>query len=177
MMKGTLVLATLVAVSLCTTWPCTFTDPNGLFYDFTAVNTNTSDKMGWGRESNIQSKEVLMISFSGCGSKWTWKILTGTFGSSATPRLCAFSPLFMIKSHLAVLRIPQLDSPHVTQTLQFDIYFLILSNSHEKCFFSITISTGLPAAGNTPRQELWHRTSIDLLFERWKRHRHVHPRW
>jgi len=42
-----LVLAVFVAVSMAQLWPCTFTDPNGGYkYDFTPVNTNTSDSKG-----------------------------------------------------------------------------------------------------------------------------------
>jgi len=45
-MRIALVLSTLVAVGLCATWPCTFTDTDGNFYDFTSVNTNKSDTKG-----------------------------------------------------------------------------------------------------------------------------------
>ena len=29
-----------------TTWPCTFSSPDGYFYNLTSVNTNTTDKLG-----------------------------------------------------------------------------------------------------------------------------------
>lgn len=47
-MRVALLFVSVFIVSLHgqTTWPCKFTDPNGLNYDFTQVNKNTTDSKG-----------------------------------------------------------------------------------------------------------------------------------
>ncbi len=46
-----LALSFAVASLAATTWPCAFTDPYGYKYNFNSVNTNTSDRNGFGYSS------------------------------------------------------------------------------------------------------------------------------
>jgi hypothetical protein len=45
------VVLSFAVATHATTWDCAFTDPDGYRYDFYSVNTNTSDRNGFGYSS------------------------------------------------------------------------------------------------------------------------------